>query len=85
MTGHDQAILRRAKGLVHTSVDDAKSSIDCWLSRPCAYGGNLFNLAILSKALELVDGVDGQTSRRQLIESRIRKIEKVLEPYKIKG
>ena len=65
MSKQDPAVFRAAAALVHTSVQDAESSLRC---SPCSR-------EVLNAALDMIDGKSGQTTRRKLFMRHIKAIE----------
>ena len=60
----DKQVFRSAASLVHTSVDDAKSSLLCTPQ----------SREVLNAALDMIDGKPGQTTRRKLLQHHLKNL-----------
>lgn len=56
---------RQADALIHTSVEDARTSMQCGTSR-----------IIIERALVRMSGMDGQITRRRMFDAYLRKTRK---------
>lgn len=58
-------VYRRAAALVHTSVEDARSSLRCRSE----------SRDVLNAALDMIDGKPGEKTRRKLFEHHLKALE----------